>query len=416
LVLGRLPRSFVKPLSDYIVFITRVYSYNYLMNDAYPPFSADKDFAVNVEIPTTNVPRLAVLFRIVLLVPATIVSTIAGSGVIITVVFIWLIVLVKGEMPLSLFGALAAVLRYQARFYAYYMMLTSKYPGELFGDQPSAPSEPSWASAGAPSVIPPLSAAPAPFRMGAPGLAESPGEPATPNVVSSNGPTEVATPPRSAAPAPFRMGAPGMAEPPREPEMPNVESESPHEEVAVTPGAPVGAPLTFAPSDSPVVGGEAPRTARLVLSRGSKNILVIFLVLGALGQVAERALDNRILNNQSALTKVIDANNLLNSEVFAAKSQKTNCSLAADVCIHQYFAIAAVDFSNFEATMASTSFPSGVQADARQLETTTTKFVAVLDELKIGVATQSELTRLQTLGTAFDTEFQQVLNDLSSPI
>jgi hypothetical protein len=102
LIKGRLPRSFASFLSNYVIYQTRVYSYLWLMNDAYPPFSAKASFDVNVDIPVGNVRRLAVLFRLVLLIPAQIVNSLVSLGLAVAGVFIWLIVLVSGSMPLSL--------------------------------------------------------------------------------------------------------------------------------------------------------------------------------------------------------------------------------------------------------------------------------------------------------------------------
>ncbi len=52
----------------------------------------------------------------------------------------WLIVLIAGRMPRSLHEALAAAVRYQARVTGYFLMLTARYPGGLFGDPETAPS------------------------------------------------------------------------------------------------------------------------------------------------------------------------------------------------------------------------------------------------------------------------------------
>ena len=48
--------------------------------------------------------------------------------------FFWIITVVKGRMPDSIFGATATVVRFQARTYGYFFMLTSVYPGGALGD------------------------------------------------------------------------------------------------------------------------------------------------------------------------------------------------------------------------------------------------------------------------------------------
>ncbi len=53
-------------------------------------------------------------------------------------------VLVTGQLPGSLFEATRTVLRYHARFYGYFAMLTAEYPWGAMGDtsSPYAASDP----------------------------------------------------------------------------------------------------------------------------------------------------------------------------------------------------------------------------------------------------------------------------------
>lgn len=157
LVLGRLPRPFASYLSRYITYLTRVNAYLWLMLDRYPPFSPTAPYPVNIDIPVGRVRRLAVLFRIILMIPANIVSGLASSGMGIAALFIWLIVLVAGRMPTSLFGAVAGVLRFQARYVSYAVMLTGKYPGEIYGDQPIPTFGVGSRPVGGPAQSPPYS-------------------------------------------------------------------------------------------------------------------------------------------------------------------------------------------------------------------------------------------------------------------
>ena len=127
----------------------RVVSYEYLLTDKYPPFSwDDADYPVRLMAQPGRLNRLAVLFRLILMIPAYLVFILASYGVSTIVIFVtWFIVLVAGRMPRALHEALAAVVRYQIRFNGYCLMVTSEYPWGLFGDQPiltpaSAISEP----------------------------------------------------------------------------------------------------------------------------------------------------------------------------------------------------------------------------------------------------------------------------------
>ena len=92
--------------------------------------------------PPGRLNRAAVLFRFILMIPALIVASIVSSGVSVALFVIWLIVLITGRMPNSIFEALAVVLRYQVRAYAYFAMFTSEYPRNLFGDAEAAAHEP----------------------------------------------------------------------------------------------------------------------------------------------------------------------------------------------------------------------------------------------------------------------------------
>jgi len=79
--------------------------------------------------------RLAVLFRIFLLIPCGIVNAVVTYGALTVFQFVsWLIVLITGRMPDTIYQALSAVLRYQLRVIGFGAMLTSTYPAELFGD------------------------------------------------------------------------------------------------------------------------------------------------------------------------------------------------------------------------------------------------------------------------------------------
>jgi len=140
---GRLPVFAADFLTGYLRWLTRVYAYTILLTDQYPPFSLDDaDYPVRVAVMPGPLNRLAVLFRIILLIPCWIITGIAVSGAFSIVLLVtWLIVLITGRMPDMLHQGMAAVLRYYVRTLGYALMLTSAYPGGLFGD-PAAPG--SW--------------------------------------------------------------------------------------------------------------------------------------------------------------------------------------------------------------------------------------------------------------------------------
>lgn len=138
LVTGRLPGFAFSYLSGYTRWYCRVGAYLLLLTGAYPPFSfGEAAYPVRMEASAGRLNRLAVAFRLVLAIPAAIVSAILASGVTTVVIFTaWLTVLVAGQLPGSLHQAFAAVLRYAVRYYGYLYLLTDAYPARLFGDQP----------------------------------------------------------------------------------------------------------------------------------------------------------------------------------------------------------------------------------------------------------------------------------------
>ncbi|MFC9246281.1 DUF4389 domain-containing protein [Streptomyces sp. NPDC057136] len=136
LVLGRLPGPVFAYLEKYLGYHMRVTASEMLLIDRYPPFALTPppDYPVQIEVRPTDLNRLAVFFRIFLMIPAAIVQGLATGGWFALSFLWWVITLILGRMPRPLFEATAATLRYQMRFSAYALMLTPAYPRGLFGD------------------------------------------------------------------------------------------------------------------------------------------------------------------------------------------------------------------------------------------------------------------------------------------
>ncbi len=134
---GRLPEWAHTFITGVLRWQTRVYAYLFLLTDVYPPFALDDDPAYPVRLVTrpTRLNRLAVLFRLILLVPAVLLSVLASYGLFFLSVIVWLIALVAGKLPEPVHQAVAAVNRYSARYEGYAFLVTGEYPWGLFGDQ-----------------------------------------------------------------------------------------------------------------------------------------------------------------------------------------------------------------------------------------------------------------------------------------
>ncbi|WP_326668020.1 DUF4389 domain-containing protein [Streptomyces sp. NBC_01257] len=136
LVLGRLPEPVFRFLAAVLAYRTRVAASGMLLVDRYPPFTLTQPsgYPVAIDVRPTRLNRLAVFFRLILVIPAAILQSLATSGWCVLAVVWWLITLILGRMPRPLFEATAATLRYEMRVSAYLSMLTPAYPKGFFGE------------------------------------------------------------------------------------------------------------------------------------------------------------------------------------------------------------------------------------------------------------------------------------------
>lgn len=136
LAIGQLPAPVARLLAGYVGYHTRVTSSAMLLVDRYPPFAlvAPADYPVQIELRPGLLNRLAVFFRLILMIPAVIIQSVVTGGWFAVSFIVWLVVLILGRMPRPLFEATAATMRYAMRLNAYVLMLTPAYPKRLFGD------------------------------------------------------------------------------------------------------------------------------------------------------------------------------------------------------------------------------------------------------------------------------------------
>lgn len=135
---GRLPDGIGLFLAGFLAYEVRFFSYVTLLVGEYPPFEFGvpaPGYPVAIELYKTPLNQVAVLFRLILAVPAAIVAGVLSSGWSVVAFFSWLVTLVLGRQPEALFKATAAMTRYIMRFHAYWTMLTAAYPKRLFGDE-----------------------------------------------------------------------------------------------------------------------------------------------------------------------------------------------------------------------------------------------------------------------------------------
>lgn len=359
LVTGRLPAGLAEFQVGYLRWATRVYAYLFLLTDVYPPFEfAESQYPVRMRAEPGPLNRLAVLFRIILVIPALIVSVLLAYGVSFLVMFVtWLIVLIAGRMPRPLHEALAAVVRYEVRVHGYFLMLTARYPGGLFGDPATSAS----------------GMAPAGYGQPAPGYGQ---------------------------PAPgYGQPAPGYGQP-----------------------APWEAGYPAAGYDGPAdpvrwLGGDRPW--QLVLSRAAKRLVTLFLVLGVLLIVGYTALiaglalvsgnstvarANAAISVEGTFATLSTTLSTFDSKVAACQG-KLSCVNTVDGQMSQAFSTFAQDINGISMpTSASAAAAGRVRADANQASAAFRRLSAVTSAAQYQQVVVS--TGLEGLLRRFDRDYQ----------
>ena len=142
LVMGRVP-GFVRTIVTILLrMVLRLEAYTFLLTDHFPSFGAQDatDSVTSLLVPpATKLHRAAVLFRLILVIPANIAVRIIGLGLQIVLFVMWFVVLITGWLPKPVHEAFRVFIRYEIRIIGYFWLLVPTYPGELFGDLAPAP-------------------------------------------------------------------------------------------------------------------------------------------------------------------------------------------------------------------------------------------------------------------------------------
>jgi hypothetical protein len=432
---GRLPDGLARFQVGVLRWLTRFYAYVLLLTDVYPPFElADAQYPVRLRAQPGPLNRLAVLFRIILAIPAWIVATVLTYGLGFPVMFVtWLIVLIAGRMPRPLHEALAAALRYQARVFGYFLMLTARYPGGLFGD-------PAAFGAGPAESVPAGSAGLGTTGVagvtGAPGAASAgpwgawgsaaeegrdpgqPGQPAPDQAGSGPAAPGYGQPaPGYGQPAPgYGEAAPGYGQPAPGHGQPGTG----YGEAA--PGQPGYAAAGYGPYGPPAtpvrwLGGDQPW--RLVLSRTAKRLIVLFLVLGAIFTVGYIALSagvasssgNNTVTRAEATISVEAAFARLSTTLSGFDSKVAACS-GKLTCVNKVDKQMSVAFGTFARNMDGISMPGAassaaadrVRSDANQASAGFLRLSAVTSAAQYNQVVAS--TGLEANLKRFDADYQ----------
>ena len=362
---GRLPRFADDYLSGWLHWHARVSAYCLLLTGAYPPFAlGDADYPVRLAVPPPGpLNRLAVFFRIILAIPAAIVVSCLFYGAQTIMLFVtWLIVLVTGIMPASLYEAYAAVMRYYIRYIGYLTLLTGEYPDALFGDLPARGE----------------------FATDAAGF---PGQPGAFPVQPGAFPAQPSSEPGGFATEPTSFSA-----------------------------EPTGFPATVGqpPLAMPFGATSAGQPWQLVLSQGARRLIILFIAIGVVLFVGNSILSSleigKVANTVATRTNAIDQvqaaystlSNTLSS--FQAKSAACQGNVS---CVTALDRQASQAFDTFGTSVQDTAMPDRATTSAAdQLAAASSQAGQLL--LRLGQATSA--AQYEAILTS--TNVQQILDQV----
>jgi hypothetical protein len=144
LIMGRPPRPFHRFLSAYIRYQFHVYAFVSVAANPFPGFTGKAgsyplDLALPAEPQRQN--RWKTAFRIILVIPAWIVSFALFFALFFAAIFTWFVALVRGSAPWGLRNLMAYALRYLGQANAYLYLITDRYPhaSPLEGEEEQPP-------------------------------------------------------------------------------------------------------------------------------------------------------------------------------------------------------------------------------------------------------------------------------------
>src|SRR5215210_2376387 len=137
LIKGRSPDGLHNFLATYLRYGTHVRAYAMLVADPFPGFTGKEGtYPIDLEVdPPEDQNRLTVFFRVILAIPALLLTNIMSNLSQLLAVFSWFIALFTGRVPEGLRNFAALAMRFETQTYAYLMLLTDRYPSFNVGVQ-----------------------------------------------------------------------------------------------------------------------------------------------------------------------------------------------------------------------------------------------------------------------------------------
>jgi len=131
----RVPAGLHDFLARYVRYQTHVYAYVSLAADPFPPFGGHVGtYPVDVTIaPPVEQSRLTVFFRLLLAIPALLISNVLNSLIEWVGILGWFVCLFTGKMPEGMRNLLVFAIRFHTQTAAYYSLVTPRYPNFNIG-------------------------------------------------------------------------------------------------------------------------------------------------------------------------------------------------------------------------------------------------------------------------------------------
>lgn len=156
---GRVPDGIQRFLTNVFRFYANLSAYLFLLTKRWPGIVWDgrPDDQLTLEVDHVRLRRWAVFFRIVLAIPAGIVNEVISIGSYPALFVMWCWGVIAGREPRALHQAMALVLRYQLRLFAYSCLLTPTQPlNGFFGDGEAPKPDPAQVVAVDSAALPTL--------------------------------------------------------------------------------------------------------------------------------------------------------------------------------------------------------------------------------------------------------------------
>jgi len=129
LITGRVPEAIHGMLASYIRFATRLNAYILLLANPFPGFTNGQPYPVDVQIaPPEPQSRLTVAFRIIVAIPALLVSYVFRLVNNVIAFLMWFYALFTGRANEGMRGISVWLFKYEVQTYSYLFLLTGTYP------------------------------------------------------------------------------------------------------------------------------------------------------------------------------------------------------------------------------------------------------------------------------------------------